>query len=40
MSAKTILYVEDNEVNRRLVQDLLMSATYPSPSPECGEPTT
>ena len=28
MSAKTILYVEDNEVNRRLVQDLLTPTTY------------
>jgi len=38
-AVNTILYGEDNEVNRRLVQDLLMSATYPLPSPECGEPT-
>jgi two-component system cell cycle response regulator DivK len=28
MSAKTMLYVEDNEVNRRLVQDLLIPTTY------------
>ena len=28
MSAKTILYIEDNEVNRRLVQDLLRSTAY------------
>lgn len=28
MTAKTILYVEDNEVNRRLVQDLLSPTTY------------
>jgi two-component system cell cycle response regulator DivK len=28
MSAKTILYVEDNEVNRRLVQDLLRPTSY------------
>jgi two-component system cell cycle response regulator DivK len=28
MTAKTILYVEDNEVNRRLVQDLLKPTTY------------
>jgi two-component system cell cycle response regulator DivK len=28
MTAKTILYVEDNEVNRRLVQDLLIPTTY------------
>ena len=28
MTAKTILYVEDNEVNRRLVQDLLRSTSY------------
>ena len=28
MSAKTILYVEDNEVNRRLVQDLLSLTSY------------
>ena len=28
MTAKTILYVEDNEVNRRLVQDLLRATTY------------
>ena len=40
MSVKTILYVEDDEVDRRLAQDLLMSATYPSPSRECGEPKT
>ena len=26
MSAKTILYVEDNEVNRKIVQDLLQAA--------------
>ena len=28
MTAKTILYVEDNEVNRRLVQDLLKPTSY------------
>src|SRR5262249_28002511 len=28
MSAKTILYVEDNEVNRRLVRDLLRRTSY------------
>ena len=28
MSEKTILYVEDNEVNRRLVQDLLRLTSY------------
>ncbi len=28
MSAKTILYVEDNEVNRRLVQDILRPPSY------------
>ena len=28
MTAKTILYVEDNEVNRRLVQDLLSLTSY------------
>ena len=28
MTAKTILYVEDNEVNRRLVQDLLRPTSY------------
>ena len=28
MSQKTILYVEDNEVNRRLVQDLLKPTSY------------
>jgi two-component system cell cycle response regulator DivK len=28
MSAKTILYVEDNEVNRRLVRDLLKRTSY------------
>ncbi|PYM55703.1 MAG: hypothetical protein DMD77_18915 [Candidatus Rokuibacteriota bacterium] len=28
MSAKTILYVEDNEVNRRLVQDILRPTSY------------
>ena len=28
MSGKTILYIEDNEVNRRLVQDLLRLTSY------------
>ena len=28
MSQKTILYVEDNEVNRRLVRDLLKGTSY------------
>jgi two-component system cell cycle response regulator DivK len=28
MSAKTILYVEDNAANRRLVRDLLQRTTY------------
>src|SRR4029077_4402424 len=28
MSAKTILYVEDNELNRRIVRDLLRRASY------------
>ena len=28
MSPKTILYVEDNEVNRRLVRDLLKRTSY------------
>ena len=28
MSGKTILYVEDNELNRRLVRDLLKRTTY------------
>ena len=28
MSAKTILYVEDNATNRRLVRDLLQRTTY------------
>jgi two-component system, cell cycle response regulator DivK len=28
MSSKTILYVEDNAVNRRLVRDLLQHTTY------------
>jgi two-component system cell cycle response regulator DivK len=28
MSGKTILYIEDNEVNRRLVQDLLRVTSY------------
>ena len=28
MMAKTILYVEDNEVNRRLVRDLPKNASY------------
>ena len=28
MSAKTILYVEDNEMNRQLVRDLLKRTTY------------
>ena len=28
MSAKTILYVEDNEMNRQIVRDLLKRTTY------------
>jgi two-component system cell cycle response regulator DivK len=28
MSAKTILYVEDNEMNRKIVRDLLKRTTY------------
>jgi two-component system, cell cycle response regulator DivK len=28
MSAKTILYVEDNEVNRKIVRDLLKRTSY------------
>ena len=28
MSAKTILYIEDNEMNRQLVRDLLKRTTY------------
>lgn len=28
MSAKTILYVEDNELNRKIVRDLLQRTTY------------
>ena len=28
MTAKTILYVEDNEMNRRIVRDLLKRTTY------------
>jgi two-component system cell cycle response regulator DivK len=28
MSEKTILYIEDNEINRRLVQDLLRLTSY------------
>ena len=28
MSAKTILYVEDNELNRRIVRDLLKRTSY------------
>ena len=28
MSAKTILYVEDNEMNRQIVRDLLKRSTY------------
>ena len=28
MSAKTILYVEDNAMNRKIVRDLLKSTTY------------
>jgi hypothetical protein len=32
--------LEDDEVSRMLAQDLLMPTTYPSLSPECGEPTT
>src|SRR5437867_11028427 len=39
MSAKTILYVEDNEVNRRLVRDLLRRTSYrllEAPAAETG----
>jgi CheY-like chemotaxis protein len=28
MSAKTILYVEDNELNRKIVRDLLRRTSY------------
>ena len=28
MSAKTILYVEDNEMNRKIVRDLLKRTSY------------
>jgi len=28
MSAKTILYIEDNELNRKIVRDLLKRTTY------------
>ena len=28
MSAKTILYVEDNEMNRKIVRQLLKKTTY------------
>ncbi len=28
MSARTILYVEDNEMNRKIVRDLLKRTTY------------
>ena len=28
MTTRTILYIEDNDVNRRLVQDLLRSTSY------------
>ena len=28
MSGKTILYVEDNELNRKIVRDLLKRTTY------------
>ena len=28
MSSRTILYVEDNEMNRKIVRDLLMRTTY------------
>jgi len=28
MSAKTVLYVEDNELNRKIVRDLLRRTTY------------
>ena len=28
MSAKTILYIEDNEMNRKIVRDLLKRTTY------------
>ena len=28
MSAKTVLYVEDNEMNRKIVRDLLKRTTY------------
>ena len=37
MSAKTILYVEDNAVNRRLVRDLLQHTAYTLVEADDGE---
>ena len=37
MSANTILYVEDNAVNRRLVRDLLQHTTYKLIEADDGE---
>lgn len=42
MSAKTILYVEDNELNRKIVRGLLKSTTYTlieAPDGEAGVAT-
>ena len=37
MSAKTILYVEDNEMNRQMVRDLLKRTTYRLAEAQDGE---
>jgi two-component system cell cycle response regulator DivK len=37
MSAKTILYVEDNELNRKIVRDLLRRTSYRVVEAEDGE---
>jgi CheY-like chemotaxis protein len=37
MSSKTILYVEDNELNRKIVRDLLRRTSYRLLEAEDGE---
>jgi len=37
MSAKTILYVEDNEMNRKMVRDVLKRTTYVLSNAQDGE---
>jgi two-component system, cell cycle response regulator DivK len=37
MSAKTILYVEDNQMNRKMVRDLLKRTTYALVDADDGE---